>query len=121
MADADDSNKKKVSPIKLLVVGVISSIVFVAVAFLWLVVPLFSHVFIPSPWNAKMQEGENIWNSNRPKAEEQIGRAPRLNSSHLGTSHAVFCLKKKATTEPPIYPPLPQPPSSRPGPICTPR
>src|SRR5471030_750054 len=26
---------------------------------------------------------------------KQIGRAPRLNSSHLGISYAVFCLKKK--------------------------
>src|SRR5689334_23862454 len=28
-------------------------------------------------------------------AEQQIGRAPRLNSSHSSISYAVFCLKKK--------------------------
>src|SRR3712207_7992802 len=28
-------------------------------------------------------------------SEEQIGRAPRLNSSHANISYAVFCLKKK--------------------------
>src|SRR5690606_41320673 len=30
-------------------------------------------------------------------AEEQIGRAHRLNSSHVKISYAVFCLKKKNT------------------------
>src|ERR1022692_1902917 len=29
--------------------------------------------------------------------QSQIGRAPRLNSSHLVISYAVFCLKKKTT------------------------
>src|SRR5436853_6044101 len=28
-------------------------------------------------------------------AEHEIGRSTRLNSSHLGISYAVFCLKKK--------------------------
>src|SRR3989454_7508275 len=29
---------------------------------------------------------------------QEIGRAPRLNSSHLVISYAVFCLKKKKAT-----------------------
>src|SRR3712207_7978146 len=33
-----------------------------------------------------------------PARAEQIGRAPRLNSSHANISYAVFCLKKKKTT-----------------------
>src|SRR3712207_7989584 len=31
----------------------------------------------------------------RGAALDQIGRAPRLNSSHANISYAVFCLKKK--------------------------
>src|SRR5256885_11825582 len=33
-------------------------------------------------------------------ATQEIGRAQRLNSSHLVISYAVFCLKKKKTKKP---------------------
>src|SRR5699024_11726729 len=32
------------------------------------------------------------------EVQAQIGRAPRLNSSHVSISYAVFCLKKKTTS-----------------------
>src|SRR3712207_7347400 len=35
------------------------------------------------------------WQTRRPWKITQIGRAPRLNSSHANISYAVFCLKKK--------------------------
>src|SRR5690242_21318047 len=38
---------------------------------------------------------------------EEIGRAQRLNSSHMSISYAVFCLKKKITSRFPTVPPSP--------------
>src|SRR3712207_8276259 len=35
----------------------------------------------------------------RYDAAAEIGRAPRLNSSHANISYAVFCLKKKKTNK----------------------
>src|SRR5437899_7271395 len=50
----------------------------------------------------------------RKRGEERDRKSTRLNSSHLGISYAVFCLKKKKlqrkqsdvseTSQPPLYP-----------------
>src|SRR5437899_6230657 len=37
------------------------------------------------------------WNGHEPSAVKADRKSTRLNSSHLGISYAVFCLKKKKT------------------------
>src|SRR5262245_64101159 len=47
-------------------------------------------------------------------------KSTRLNSSHLGISYAVFCLKKKTKPPPPPPPTTPPPPTPTPPPHPTP-
>src|ERR1035441_7459331 len=54
-----------------------------------------------------------------PAAPRPDRKSTRLNSSHLGISYAVFCLKKKQTTESTALPPTPPPTPAR-SPTTTP-
>src|SRR5471030_3060331 len=38
-----------------------------------------------------------MWSAEMPRSEQGDRKSTRLNSSHLGISYAVFCLKKKKT------------------------
>src|SRR5262245_65358532 len=50
--------------------------------------------FLPAPWP---QEGDRQVTTDGIEYELRDRKSTRLNSSHLGISYAVFCLKKKKT------------------------
>src|SRR3712207_9360912 len=48
-----------------------------------------------NPSSVGVRRSVRPWDEERSGVRIQIGRAPRLNSSHANISYAVFCLKKK--------------------------
>src|SRR5258705_8403297 len=53
------------------------------------VMPSSRHVAVIAPSTRRSHSEYSLWE------RREIGRGTRLNSSHLGISYAVFCLKKK--------------------------
>src|ERR1035441_10844139 len=63
--------------------------------------PMFSHRLLPSPSGIKISRIASSSNGLCVACTLRTDRkSTRLNSSHLGISYAVFCLKKKNTHEP---------------------
>src|SRR5437899_5264539 len=56
---------------------------------------------LPQRWfrhDPEKRRGALRWNQARRTSIEEDRKSTRLNSSHLGISYAVFCLKKKKKT-----------------------